>query len=101
MQRCSRAACSGKGDQVRVIAQLIDTSNGTHIWSSTFDDTFQNIFELQDRIAQEIMQQLQISISERDMLLALRNGTDSPEAYDLLMRAMQTDWNVDRQSFQS
>jgi TolB-like protein/Flp pilus assembly protein TadD len=86
-------------DQVRVIAQLIDTSNGTHIWSSTFDDTFQNIFELQDRIAQEIMQQLQISISERDMLLALRNGTDNPEAYDLLMRAMQMDWSADRESF--
>ena len=86
-------------DQVRIIAQLIDTSDGSHIWSSTFDDTFQNIFELQDRIAQEIMQQLQISISERDMQLALRNGTDSPEAYDLLMRAMRTDSNEERQAF--
>jgi TolB-like protein/Tfp pilus assembly protein PilF len=88
-----------QGEQMRIIAQLIDTSNGTHIWSSTFDDTFQNIFELQDRIAQEIMQQLQISISERDMLLTRRNGTDSPEAYDLLMRAVQTDWDIDRQAF--
>jgi TolB-like protein/Tfp pilus assembly protein PilF len=88
-----------QGDQVRVIAQLIDTSNGTHIWSSSFDDVYQNIFELQDRIAQEIMQQLQISISERDMLLTLRNGTDSPEAYDLLMRAIQAEWDVDRESF--
>lgn len=88
-----------QGNEVRVIAQLIDTSNGTHIWSATFDDEFQNIFDLQDRIAQEIMQQLQISISERDMLLALRNGTDSPEAYDLLMRAIQTEFNYDRESF--
>lgn len=88
-----------QGDQLRVIVQLIDTSNGAHIWSSTFDDTFQNIFELQDRIAQEIMQQLQVSISERDMLLAQMNGTDSPEAYDLLMRAVQTDWDVERQAF--
>ena len=88
-----------QADQVRIIAQLIDTSNGSHIWSATFDDAFQNIFELQDRVAQEIMQQLQLSISERDMQLALRNGTDSPEAYDLLMRAMQTDWNVDRHVF--
>jgi len=88
-----------QGDQVRVIAQLIDTSNGTHIWSSTFDDAFQNIFELHDRIAGEIMQQLQISISERDRLLTLRSGTDSPEAYDLLMRAIQTDRDTDRESF--
>ena len=88
-----------QGDQVRIIVQLIDTSNGTHIWSSTFDDAFQNIFELQDRIAQEIMEQLQISVSERDMQLAMRNGTNSPEAYDLLMRATQTDWSVERQAF--
>jgi len=88
-----------RDDQVRIIAQLIDTSDGSHIWSSTFDDSFQNIFELQDRIAQEIMQQLRVSISERDMQLALRNGTDSPEAYDLLMRAMQMDSSQDREAF--
>jgi len=88
-----------QGDQVRVIAQLIDTSDGSHIWSSTFDDSMQNIFELQDRIAQAIMQQLQISISERDRMLTLRNGTDSPEAYELLMRAIQGADLQDRQSF--
>ena len=88
-----------QGDQIRIIAQLIDTSDGTHIWSSTFDDSFQNIFELQDRIAQAIMQQLQVSISERDMQLTLRNGTDSPEAYDLLLRAMQAQLSIERQRF--
>jgi TolB-like protein len=88
-----------QGDQVRVIAQLIDTSNGSHIWSSNFDDIYQNIFELQDRIAQEIMQQLQISISDRDLQLMLRNGTENPVAYDLLMRAMETEWNIDREGF--
>ena len=88
-----------QGNQVRVIAQLIDTSNGSHIWSSTFDDEYQNIFELQDRIAQDIMQQLQISISDRDMQRVMRDGTDNPEAYDLLMRALETEWTVQRESF--
>ena len=35
-----------QGDQVRIIAQLIDTADGAHLWSGTFDDTMQNIFEL-------------------------------------------------------
>jgi TolB-like protein/Tfp pilus assembly protein PilF len=77
-------------DQVRIIAQLIDTSNGSHIWSETFDDSFQKIFELQDRIAQAIMLQLRISITERERLLTRQNGTDSPEAFELLMRAIGT-----------
>jgi TolB-like protein/Tfp pilus assembly protein PilF len=88
-----------QGDQVRVIAQLIDTADGTHIWSATFDDTMQNIFELQDRLAGEIMVQLQISISEQDRRRVLRNGTSSPEAYDLLMRANELHWNPGREVF--
>lgn len=89
-----------QGDQIRIIAQLIDTTDGTHIWSSTFDDTVQNIFELQDRIADEIMVQLQISISEQDRKRVLRNGTDSPEAYDLLLRANETPSDLNRRNFE-
>lgn len=75
------------GQDIRIIAQLIDSADGSHIWSRTFDDKFSNIFELQDRIAAAIIEQLRISISERDRLLILRKGTDSPEAFELLMRA--------------
>lgn len=88
-----------QGNQVRVIAQLIDTSDGAHIWSGTFDDTMQNIFELQDRIASDIMTQLQISISEQDRKRVLRDGTDSPEAYDLLLRAQQLRWQPNDRAF--
>ena len=88
-----------QGDQVRIIAQLIDTVDGTHLWSGTFDDTMQNIFELQDRLAEDIMLQLQISISEQDRRRVFRNGTDSPEAYDLLMRANEMRWDIDSDVF--
>ena len=88
-----------QSDQVRVIAQLIDTADGTHVWSATFDDSMQNIFELQDRLASEIMLQLQISISEQDRRRVLRSGTDSPEAYDLLLRANEMQWNPSREVF--
>ena len=59
----------------------------------------QNIFELQDRVAADIMLQLQISISEQDRLRVLRNGTDNPEAYDLLLRAKDMSWEIDRKTF--
>ena len=88
-----------QGDQVRIIAQLIDTGTGVHLWSGTFDDSFSNIFELQDRLAQSIMEQLQISISEREVGLTLRHGTDSPEAYDLLMRAIGSLPDMNRERF--
>ena len=88
-----------QGEKIRVIAQLIDTADGAHLWSGTFDDTMQNIFELQDRLAADIMLHLQISISEQDRKRVFRDGTDSPEAYDLLMRANEMIWNLDRNVF--
>ena len=75
------------GDQVRVIAQLINASDGVHIWSQSFDDTMENIFALQDRIAEEIVQNLQVNLTEDELTRILRSGTDSPAAYDFLMLA--------------
>ncbi|GEM_PF-646788 len=88
-----------QGGQVRIIAQLIDTSDGSHIWSGTFDDAFENIFELQDRVASAIMEQLQISISDLDRRRVLRNGTDSVEAYDMLMRATRLPMDLAQRPF--
>ena len=88
-----------QGDQVRIIAQLIDTVDGRHIWSQTFDDTMANIFDLQDRIADAIMVELRLSISEQERLKVMWDGTDSPEAFDLLMRATQRPISFDRRQF--
>jgi len=76
------------GDQVRIIAQLVRTSDGAHIWSQSFDDKTNNIFELQDRIATRIVDQFQLSLSEAERARLLQDGTDNPEAYDLVIRAM-------------
>lgn len=89
-----------EGGQVRIIAQLINTSDGSHIWSGTFDDAFENIFELQDRLASAIMEQLQISISDLDRRRVLMSGTDSVEAYDMLLRAGRLPEDLGQQRFE-
>jgi TolB-like protein/Tfp pilus assembly protein PilF len=77
-----------QGDQIRIIAQLVKTSDGAHIWSESFDDRMDNIFEVQDRIAAAIAERLQDSLSIEDRERIFRNGTDNPKAYDLLMLAI-------------
>jgi TolB-like protein len=84
------------GDQVRIIAQLIRTSDGVHIWSESFDDSIDNIFALQDRIAEDIVDQFEVSLSAAERQRLLRNGTESPEAYDLLIRALNQPRNLDQ-----
>jgi TolB-like protein/DNA-binding winged helix-turn-helix (wHTH) protein len=51
------------GDQVRITAQLIDVSDGAHIWSETYDRTIADIFAMQDELATAIIDKLRIHVS--------------------------------------
>jgi adenylate cyclase len=37
-------------NRVRISAQLIDVWTGAHLWADRFDDTLENIFDLQDQV---------------------------------------------------
>lgn len=50
------------GNQVRVTAQLIRTSDSSHLWSETFNRTLDNIFTIQDEIAATVVGQLKITL---------------------------------------
>src|SRR6202030_971734 len=39
------------GNRVRITAQLIDASDGTHLWADRFDGSLEDVFELQDQVA--------------------------------------------------
>ena len=46
------------GGRVRVVAQLIDAGNDTHLWAEHYDRDFADIFAIQSEIAQQIANQL-------------------------------------------
>lgn len=46
------------GDQLRVIAQLIRASDQSHLWSQTFNNSTDNVFAIQDEIAQSVLEAL-------------------------------------------
>jgi TolB-like protein/tetratricopeptide (TPR) repeat protein len=71
------------GDRVRITAQLIDVSDGAHIWSETFDRTMTDIFEIQDDVASAIVDALQIHVGGN---LTRGRPTESTEAYDYYLR---------------
>jgi adenylate cyclase len=58
------------GDQIRVTAQLVETNTGKHIWSQVFDRKLTDIFKLQDEIAIQLCESMQIHITEGE---AFRN----------------------------
>ncbi len=76
------------GDQVRITAQLIDTATGFHLWSETYDRKLQDIFAVQDEIAQAIVDKLKIELAPKEQQLAQRDKppTQDVEAYELYLQ---------------
>jgi len=50
------------GTKIRITAQLIDVEHDTHLWSETWDRTLDDIFAIQDEIAQAVVDQLRIEL---------------------------------------
>ena len=72
------------GDRVRITAQLIDVSDGAHIWSETYDRTLNDIFAVQDDVAAAIIDALQIHVGVNP---TRGRPTENTEAYALFLKA--------------
>jgi len=70
------------GDVVRVTAQLIDTSNGFHEWSETYDRELTDVFAIQDEISGAIAEALEVTIAGGESPAVLQRRTEDLEAYD-------------------
>jgi len=73
------------GNKIRVTAQLIEARSDTHLWSQTWDRELENIFTIQDEIAEEVVANLKLKLLG-EMPKARRVD---PEAYLLFMQARQ------------
>ena len=72
------------GDRLRITAQLIDTSDGSHLWSEQYDRDLVDVFAVQTEIAEAIAEELRIPLGLDDGR-QLVSPTDDLEAYDLYL----------------
>ena len=72
------------GDRVRITAQLVDVSDGAHIWSETYNRTLDDIFAVQDDVAAAIIDALQIHVGVNP---TRGRPTENTEAYALFLKA--------------
>jgi len=73
------------GNQVRVIAQLINAGDGTHLWSKSYGRDLEDIFAVQDEIAQEIVRSLEITLLDTEEERLLQRYRPTLEAYEQLI----------------
>ena len=80
------------GDRVRITAQLIRTSDSTHLWSQSYDRTVQDIFAVQDEIAGEVVASLKVKLLGADHKPVQAGGTNDARAYEAYLRG-RYEWN--------
>ncbi len=73
------------GDQLRVSVQLIDANSLATLWSGSFDENIDNVFEIQSRIALQVANELHASLTEEEQERLEERPTDNPQAYRLYM----------------
>jgi TolB-like protein len=67
---------------VRITAQLVETTNGQHLWSEQYDRQVGQIFELQDEIASMIAARIEPEIGKAERKLTERKPPQAFEAWD-------------------
>jgi len=82
--------------QVRITAQLIRADDGFHLWSKTWDRTLDDIFAIQDEIAADVAEQLQVTL----LGAAPTVEEIDPEAYALVLQARHLGRQFTPESFE-
>ena len=76
-----------EGNQLRVVAQLIDTRNGAHLWSRSYDRRVEDVFAVQTDLTSEIVAHLVSYVRESEVAEAADRPTENLQAYDLVLQA--------------
>lgn len=68
------------GERVRVAVKLIEVATGKSLWAENFDESYTNIFSVQDSISQKVVRALAINLSKQQEKLLSQDSTTSVAA---------------------
>jgi adenylate cyclase len=84
------------GNRVRLTAQLIDSRDGSHLWADRFDGGMDDVFDLQDRITQDIVEALEVQLTHGEQGRVWRKRSGSPLVYEYFLKARSLYVNFDK-----
>jgi serine/threonine protein kinase/tetratricopeptide (TPR) repeat protein len=77
------------GTRLRITAQLINVSDGYHVWSERYDRELEDVFAVQDEIAENIVRALRLVLTEQERRAIEKPRTENVQAYEYYLRARQ------------
>jgi TolB-like protein/class 3 adenylate cyclase/Flp pilus assembly protein TadD len=80
------------GDELRINAQLIDGETGAHKWAERFDGAWADVFTLQDKVIQNVVNALELRVVSAQKAAQAPGGTANPAAYDAYLHGLELVW---------
>lgn len=77
------------GTRLRVTAQLIDASNGYHLWSESYERQLEDVFAIQTEIASNVVRALKVTLAGPAVERSLRYAPANVQAYEFYLRGRQ------------
>jgi serine/threonine protein kinase/Flp pilus assembly protein TadD len=74
------------GNRLRITAQLLKVTDGYQLWSERYDRELEDVFAIQDEIAQNIARALRVVMTEKEIHAIVKPQTADVEAYDYYLR---------------
>jgi TolB-like protein/Flp pilus assembly protein TadD len=83
-------------DSVRVTVQLVDAETNRQIWGDTYKGKLDDIFDIQEQVAKQIVEALKLKLSFSEKLSLTKRQTVNVQAYDLYLRGQDFLYRLSR-----
>jgi len=80
------------GNRLRINAQLIEAGSGNHLWADKYDGVLADVFELQDKITEDVVGAVEPSIQKAEIERVKRKRPENLDAYDFYLQALPHAW---------
>jgi adenylate cyclase len=85
-------------DRLRITTQLVNTSDGEHVWAERYDRRLQDVFAVQDEITRRIVEELDVKLVFGEQARAWRRTTANVEAYELYLKGTALNLNPTKEN---
>jgi TolB-like protein len=77
------------GNNLRIAAQLIDSSNDAHLWSEKYTGTLDDMFDIQEKVSGSIVDALRLTLTPDEKQRITEHPINNPLAYEYYLKARQ------------
>jgi adenylate cyclase len=85
-------------DSVRITVQLVDVQTNRQIWGDTYKGKLDDIFDIQEKVAQQIVEALKLKLTFSEKVTLTKRQTVNAQAYDLYLRGQDYLYRLTKRS---